>query len=228
LPRPEANFRAAQQSAQRKALVRLDRDAGAGLLKINISEDYTPTRTFAVDYCHVSPSLDGIRMLFGKKSPFSTDQVLKFHFLIDITFPHAAFVNQLYKSLLTPSDPKKPLFGESVKQSVDKNGYAVIEQMPPPSVADSTVEPKLGSGRGTLALMHIFDDEASVDFLHLDAMTLHMASQGKPIRADKVGQESVRFIMAPNVLQYLLKLVEQVAKDLMQTTPGINRDTGAV
>jgi hypothetical protein len=210
--------------AARKAVVRFERDAGAHVLRVNLADDYAPSRTFAADYCHVSREVDGIRVLFGKKSPFSTESVPRFHYLIEVTLPFAAFYNQLYKSLRVPSEPGKPLFEESLTQSIENNGYDRITTMPEPSKFEEVKTDRLGSGRATVALMFVFDDEASVDFLHLDAMTLNMASQGKPIRNEKVGNDSVRFVMAPNVLMYFLQLVDKAAQELYKHEPKIDRE----
>lgn len=208
-----------QASSQRKAIVRIDRDAGAGLLRINLSDDYAPARVFAVDYVDVHANVDGVGILFGQTSPLQSSAA-RLHYVIGVTFPNIQFYNQLYRSTLAPSEPGKPLFIDSVKQSIEKNCYSLIEKMPDVS---EQIDVKLGTGRSNVALMFIFDDEASVDFLHLDAMTLTLAAQGKKI--PNAGSDATRFIMAPNVLLYFLNLVEKVALELKSKNPSIDRDT---
>src|SRR5690242_10113536 len=85
-----------------------------GVVQIDIDADrYVPKRTFYVDYANVHRGADGVRLVFGKRDPFAVGTAQKLHYALEVSFPNAQFCNQLYKSLVTPTDPTKPLFVDS-------------------------------------------------------------------------------------------------------------------
>lgn len=202
----------------RRTGIQIRKQAGRGTIAIEIPPgEYVPKRVLYVDYADVQRSVDGVRLKFGKFDPFAeTEQDAKLHYALEVSFPNAQFCNQLYRSIRQPSEPGKPLFTASLEAAITSNGYSRIEKLPVPRGAD-----KQAFIRANAAVMFVFEDDTSVDFLHLDAMSLHLASKGKPV--GDVG-DVLRVVMAPNLLLYFLERVKTIAQEMLSATPELEKE----
>jgi hypothetical protein len=191
-------------------------DLGSGVAAIQIKIDpeaQSPPKQAFVDYVDIKTVADGVKILFGKMDSFAESSSLSY--AVEISFPYASFVNQLHKRLIRPQQPGLPLFEESVRAAITKNGYPPIESLPPAKAAD-----KQAHVRANAAALFIFDDDASIDFYHLDAASLTLATAGREIRDFN---DAVRVVLAPNLLLYFMGLVSKAAEDLVKRVPELDR-----
>ncbi len=202
----------------RRIGIQIRKQGGRGTLAIEIPPgEYAPKRVLYVDYAEVQRSVDGVQLKFGKFDPFAqAEHGARLHYAIEVSFPNVQFCNQLYRSIRLPTEPGKPLFTTSLEGAIAKNGYRRIQELPVPRGAD-----KQAFIRANAAMMFVFEDDTSVDFLHLDAMSLHLASKGKPV--GDVG-DVLRVVMAPNLLLYFLERVKAIAEEMLSATPELEKE----
>ena len=170
-----------------------------------------PDLAMYADYAQVLRVRDGVQILFGKLHPLD---FTKLEQAIDISFPYLPFVNQLYKSVVIERDGGQKPFIESVQENVSKFGYVEIEQLEVPKEIS-----RLKSFRSNFAHMALYEDDAAIDFFHLDAATMQMiqataASTGQGTAGVK---GVIRVVISPTLLLYFLKHSTTVAQELIQT-----------
>jgi hypothetical protein len=180
-------------------------------------EKHIPEKSFYADYCEVELRPDGAKILLGKVAASSPPEEPALDYALEVSIPRVMFFNQLYKSLLTPSEPGKPLFTDSVRKSAELNGYPIIHSF---KRASRPAPGQIAYRRANASMMFIFEDDTCVDFLYADAVALPLATKGK--RSNNV-VDQVRVMMAPNVLLHLTELIAKAAKELVASTPSIDR-----
>lgn len=193
------------------------RQGGEALLQIQLQPGQypVPLMQFAADYVDVRVKPDSVHLVFGKLDEFKGDGPLSYALVV--SFPYSQFVRQLYDSIVNPVEPGKPPFKETVEQAQRKTGYPLISSMP--TVEGAT---KQGGARANSAAVFIYDDEACIDFFHLDAFALHMASRGSN---DLNATVVMRIVTSPNVLAYFIERVIRAAEDLMGRVPNLRRES---
>jgi hypothetical protein len=196
-----------------KRMVRVRHDGAAGVIELS-AENYTPQRSIVADYVSVDQAEDGVRIVFGKRKTFQQGDRPRLSYVLEISFPHFQFCAQLFTVIDGPGSSGEP-FVETVRRTQIRNGYSEIREMPP--AVDAEKEAHI---RANAALLAVVEDDISIDFVHLDAMTAHLATKGEKVPDNVSG---VRVIMAPNVALFFMSRVAKVANELFERTPGLRR-----
>jgi hypothetical protein len=191
--------------------------ANGALLRLQIDQDEypVPPQQISVDYADVKVATDAVHLVFGKLDSFSPEEA-PLAYSLDISFPYAQFIRQLYQSVVEPAEPGVPTFLDAVRVAQQSRGYTKITAMPRPRGSL-----KQGSARANAAAMFVYDDEACLDFFHLDAQALHLATKG--LRELKLGLV-MRVVTSPNVLAYWVESVVKVAEQLMTQVPTLAKE----
>jgi hypothetical protein len=175
-----------------------------------------PDVALYADYVHLKQVRDGVQILFGKLHPISDSQIQQ---AVEISFPYRAFINQLYKSVVGPR-PGQPPFRESVQDAIKKFGYAPIGALPEPNDIK-----RVASFRANLVVMALHEDDAAIDFFHLDATTMQLVQAS--VAAGPVGQQSLGFkgvmrvVVSPTLLGYFLEMACDLAEKIMAANPAM-------
>jgi hypothetical protein len=208
--------RSSGQSVQSKPLV-VERAPGRpDLFKIDVNFAMAaPELAMYADYVHVKRVRDGVEILFGKVHPFDSTRVEQ---AIDISFPYRPFVTQLVKSAESERGGGHRPFKESVQEAIARFGYNKIEKLEEPREMKS-----FSAFRSNFVYMALHEDDAAIDFYHLDAATMQMAQAA----AATTGRGSagikgvIRVVVSPTLLLYFLKLASTIAEELIRTVPSI-------
>jgi hypothetical protein len=200
---------------------RVEEGGGASILHFQMdTKKYpTPPKQMLADYVMVRAAPDGVHLVFGKFDTFALQTAPTLHYALEILYPYSQFIAQMYQTIIDPHETGQTgerAFLASVEDSVKRGGYEAVDDIPP-----VTGTSKQGHVRANSSAMFIYDDEACVDFFHLDALSLNLASKG----ADTVPLGAViRIIIAPNLLLYFLRRVCSVAQELMERNPSLARE----
>lgn len=200
-----------EQVPKALAPVIVRREGTEGILQVQLALDKypVPPAQLAADYVDVRVEPDSVHLLFGKLDEFKRDDPLIYALVV--SFSYSQFVRQLYNSIVNPAEPGKPTFAATVEQA--QRGYPRISDMPRVHGAV-----KQGGVRANAAAMFVFNDEACIDFFHIDAFALHSASRG----ANELNATAVmRVVTAPNVLAYFLESVTRAAKEIVRRMPDL-------
>jgi len=176
-----------------------------------------PDVAMYADYVHLRKVRDGVQVIFGKTHPLVEGEIVQ---AADISFPFRAFVNQLYKSVNSVRPGGQPSFKESVDQAAKRFGYEKI---------DGLAEPKqmkqVTAFRSNFVAMALQEDDAAIDFHHLDAATMQAALQAVAANAGQaplLGFKGVlRVVVSPSLLLYFLETACKTAEEIKAATPGI-------
>lgn len=208
------------QPAKAFAPVHVTREVSAkgALLHIQLQQGAypVPPRQMVADYADAQVVLDAVHLVFGKLDAFDPlGQPLSY--ALQVSFPYSQFVRQLYRSIIEVMPPNNRPFLETVREA--QRGYQKIESMPKVRGAA-----KQGHARANAAALFIYDDEACIDFFHLDAFALTQANQGvQDVNVALV----VRIVTSPNVLGYFLDAVVRAADEVMRRAPALKEAANA-
>jgi len=183
------------------------------LVKVNLNVAMAaPTVAMYADYVALRRVRDGVSILFGKRDPISEGVLLQ---AVEISFPFRPFVNQLVRSVTDPR-PGGLAFKESVILAVEQFGYAPVGEESAPTAIKN-----VASFRSNFVYMALHEDDAAIDFFHLDAPTMHRAINGPDLSI--AGFKGVmRVVLSPTLLRYFIEKAGVVAKELEASIPGIN------
>lgn len=211
-----------QNATKALAPVRVTRDSsghGALVMQLGPGTYPIPPRQVIADYVSVHVADDAVHIVFGKRDLFDPENAA-LSYALDISFPYSQFIRQLYRSVVTPVGPNAAPFRVIVEQAQQTRGYPRIENMPAARSAT-----KQGTARANTGAMYVYDDEACIDFFHLDAFALHLASQG----ADEVNLQSVvRVVTTPNLLAYFIEQIVRAADEVNRRVPALAKEQAHV
>lgn len=173
-----------------------------------------PEKAMFVDYVQVGKARDGVRILFGKLHPSRAGVCTG---ALEVSFPLRQFVNQLHKSV----EGARPTgtFHQTVEEVVKKYGYERIASLDPVDID------KASAIRSNFVFMALHEDDAAIDFFHLDASTMQVALQSAASRgtAPATGFKGViRVIASPTLLLYFLDECLKIAVSLKQENPALD------
>lgn len=178
----------------------------AGGVSVTIEASLAPPqRSMYADHVEVARSRDGVTMVFGK-----ADEADSIRNGVEVSFPFKSFIDQLITSVVTQLPHQTEPFIETAKKSLAKFGYQPITELSRRKID------KAASIRSNAAFFALHEDDAAIDFFHLDAQVLHALSgalrQGFQLRNEIKG--IVRIIVSPPVLVYLLQQCVNLATDV--------------
>ena len=188
-------------------------------LSLNVAMAAPDVALFA-DYVDVSRGQDGMRILFGKMHPLKPGTCIQ---AVEISFPFHPFVSQLVKTSIVDSNPGDTTFQRKVEAAIEPFGYVPIENLEAPKEIMQLV-----AFRSNLTNMALHDDDAAVDFYHLDAATMHavMTAAAGTGQAPTAGFKGVmRIVVSPMLLAYFLKKCAVFADELTSEIPRL-KDPG--
>jgi hypothetical protein len=175
-----------------------------------------PDKAMFADHVRVDQTRDGVRVLFGKLHPIDSNQCIS---AVEISFPQLAFYNQLYKSLSVPQ-PDGRTFLETVDGSLEGFSCDRISRDLDPVAAYERVVPI----RANYASIAAHGDDAAIDFFHIDAPTLHAASQvaDNGFAATPGFRGVIRIVVSLPLLVYFLGKIVQVAEKIKREHPRVD------
>jgi hypothetical protein len=203
---------------KKTGVFRVEPFEGGVALSINASVS-PPQRTMFADYVQVDRTRDGVTLVFGKcdlgPNPSSVRNVL------DISFPRRSFLNQLYQSVTETQPHQREPFIATAKRIVGEFGYEPIAEQPALNVTTHA-----GSIRANAAFFALFEDDAAIDFFHLDAQVLHALSRTGNTSSLRDVKGIIRIVVSPPILDYLLTRCVAVAETLkaaLQSSPDVKQ-----
>jgi hypothetical protein len=167
-----------------------------------------PAKSMFADHVQVERSRDGVNLLFGKR-----DDSNALRSVLEVSFPFKSFITQLHDSVIKQLPHQTEPFIATARRALAEFGYEKIEKLDKLPIGSHA-----GSIRANAAFFALFEDDAAVDFFHLDAQVLHMLSS-ESTRGRKVASEIrgiVRVVLSPPVLLYLLERCDVVAEELQK------------
>lgn len=179
-----------------------------GGVSLSIDAPVTPPqRTMFADYVQCDRCRDGVSLVFGKcdvgPEPRSVRNVL------EISFPKRSFLNQLYRSVAERQLEQTESFIQTAARVLKEFDYEKISSLPvlPPSS-------QAGSIRANAAFFALYEDDAAIDFFHLDAAVLRGLAQTQDLRLIQGLKGLIRIIVSPPILDYLMTRCAAVAAEL--------------
>jgi hypothetical protein len=179
-----------------------------------------PDLAMYADYVQLKRVRDGVQMIFGKVDPLDETRLLQAAL---ISFPYRAFVNQLYKSVVDPRPGAQRAFRDSVESAAKQFGYTSVAEMP-----GVTEIKQVGAFRSNFVAMALQEDDAAIDFFHLDAATMQAAVQMAVAAAGGRRELPLQFkgvmrvVMSPTLLRYFIETACNLTKEIVAATPGID------
>lgn len=174
-----------------------------------------PQKSMFADYVQVERSRDGVNLTFGKRDDSGT-----LRNALEVSFPFKSFITQLHESVVNKHPHQTESFMATAVRAVSEFGYERIEQLD-----KATIGSHAGSIRANAAFFALFEDDAAIDFFHLDAQVLHTIT-GASKRGLKMASEIrgiVRVVVSPPVLLYLLERCDAVADELQKMLQWVRR-----
>ena len=190
------------------------------LLQVSINAALAPPeKAMFADHVQVERVRDGVRLLFGKLHPTQTDTCTN---AVEVSFPLRPFYNQLFKSIASARPGRLP-FNKSAEQAVVRFGYERIASLEPVARFE-----KVAAFRSNFALMALHEDDAAIDFYHLDASTVQVAAQAvasqQGLPASTGFRGILRIVVSPSVLLFFLEQCVKLAAELK--TGSVDLDDG--
>lgn len=190
-----------------------------GQLVVNIEAlpDIIPEKSFYADAVVVATARDGMTICFGKLEPaFLSGGASRLAAVLELSFPHKSFYNQLYKSVVSELEPGRLPFRASVDATCAKLNLA--DDAATPAKLTGTDSTKTAAFRVNAAIMSLHDDDAAVDFFYLDAIALRALSMGAPL-PELHG--IVRVVLSPFMLKQFLDRCIEEAEQLPERIPDL-------
>jgi hypothetical protein len=197
---------------ERPSALTIERSTGRpDLLHIGINATLAaPHQMMYVDHVEVRRVRDGVRMLFGKLHPNRQDVCVRG---LEVSVPMRTFVNHVYKSF-TREGPGGS-FHRLVAKAVEQFRYERIAKLETTEFREA-----VAAIRSNFVFMALHEDDAAIDFFHLDAATLQSVLQGGPVPEDFRGL--IRVAVSPPLLLYFLDECAKVAEDLKRENPQLD------
>ena len=188
------------------------------LLQISINQALAPPeKAMFADHVQVERVRDGVRLLFGKLHPTQPSTCTN---AVEVSFPLRPFYNQLYKSVSSDRSGRLPFY-KSAEKAVARFGYERVASLERVSQFD-----KVAAIRSNFVFMALHEDDAAIDFYHLDASTVQSVVQEAVARGAlsvPPGFRGVlRIVISPSVLLYFLEQCIKLAEELKAGNAGID------
>lgn len=177
-----------------------------------------PERSFFADFLSLRITAEGVSCLFGKRDPMAASRL---RLLLEISFPHRQFHEQLYRSIVEPMQGKVA-FEESVRNAASRFSWVPPEASGTPAAPSTDVLPtddKYLCTRANAAFIFLHEDDACADFFHLDAATINILLTGG--RAPGVLKGIVRVVMSPTLLLRFIEEVKRTAQEIRGRWPDL-------
>ncbi len=200
-----------KESATGTAIVVKTAPGRPDLVQVSIDAALAPPeRAMFADHVQVENVRDGVRMLFGKLHPTKPNLCSA---AVEVSFPPRSFVSHLCRSV-EASRPEGS-FHEVVEKAAKRFGYGRID-----SLGRAEFD-RVQAFRSNFVYMALHDDDAAIDFFHLDAATMQLAlqgaAQGGHIAPDFRG--ILRIVVSPALLLYFLDACVHLGQELKTANP---------